>query len=170
MTGRVYLPVTRAGLAGLADTGALGPAPLEAYAATPALRAWYSAGAEAQSEGEGGEVDDEELEAVAAALAAQASLALLTGHEQVRLVVAADVGHGADETDQPGRVRVDAEVSAAAVAAVLADTAEAAPAVRAAVADPTEATLDAVERHDLAWFAPDEVPVLLAGLGGTATG
>lgn len=169
MTGRVYLPVTRAGLAGLADTGALGPAPLEAYAATPALRAWYSAGAEAQSEGEG-EVDDEELEAVAAALAAQASLALLSGHEQARLVVAADVRHGADETDQPGRVRVDAEVPAAAVAAVLADTAEAAPAVRAAVADPTEATLDAVERHDLAWFAPDEVPVLLAGLGGTATG
>ena len=165
MTGRAYVPLAREGLARLAD-GTVGPAPLEAYAATPALRRWYG-------EPETGE---EELEAVAAALAAQASLALLGPDEEVRLVAAVDAGWTEDEQDQPGRVRIEAPVPVSDVASVLADTAEAADGVRAVVRllaanDGTEdkaldRALDRVERYPLAWFSPAEVPVLLAGLGG----
>ena len=169
MTGRAYVPLAREGLARLAD-GALGPAPLEAYAATPALRRWYG-------EPETGE---EELEAVATALAAQASLALLGPDEEVRLLAAVDAAWTEDEQEQPGRVRIEAPVPESDVAAVLADTAEAADEVRAVVRllatkDDTgdgsedeglERALDRVERYPLAWFSPAEVPVLLAGLGG----
>ena len=169
MTGRAYVPLARDGLARLAD-GTLGPAPLEAYAATPALRRWYG-------EPETGE---EELEAVAAALAAQASLALLGPDEEVRLVAAVDAAWTEDELDQPGRVRIEAPVPLSDVASVLADTAEAADDVRTVVRllaaqddtkDDTEdegldRALDRVERYPLAWFSPAEVPVLLAGLGG----
>ncbi len=165
MSGRVYVPLAHDGLARLADDGALGPAPLEAYATTPALRRWYG-------EPEAG---DEELEAVAAALAGQASLGMLTMDEEVRLVAAVDAGWTPDEDDQPGRVRLEAPVPGSDVAAVLADTAEAADDVRAAVrllavaapdASEVERALDQVERYPLAWFAAAEVPVLLEGLGG----
>src|ERR1700735_4970939 len=62
---RVYLPTTLAALASALVAGQVGPAPVAGYAVTPALREWYSSG------------DLEELEYVAMAQAARASLRLL---------------------------------------------------------------------------------------------
>src|ERR1700749_830397 len=62
---RVYLPATLPGLAGLLRKAEIGPAPLRAFAVTPALREWYASG------------DLEELEYVAMMHAARASLRLL---------------------------------------------------------------------------------------------
>src|SRR5260370_31542820 len=62
---RVYLPATLSGLAGLLHKAEIGPAPLRAFAVTPALREWYASG------------DLEELEYVAMMHAARASLRLL---------------------------------------------------------------------------------------------
>src|SRR5262249_56304329 len=62
---RVYLPTTLTALACLLRAGEIGPAPVRGYAVTPALREWYASG------------DLEELEYVAMAHAARASLRLL---------------------------------------------------------------------------------------------
>jgi len=79
---RVYLPTTLTALACLLQAGAIGPAPVPGFAVTPALREWYATG------------DLEELEYVAMAHAARASLRLLAGDPQAprrRVVLAADV-------------------------------------------------------------------------------
>lgn len=160
---RVYLPLDRAGLALL--RGPRLPAGATGFAATPALAAWWG-------DEEADAAPEEELELVAAELAAQASLALLGPAEGARLVAAVDVDAESDEAEQPGQVRVVGPVPVAALAAVLADDPAAADDVRAAVAllggadeDDVEAAgraLDLVEPHDLAWYAPDEAAVLLA--------
>ena len=62
---RVYLPVTTPALAELVATGVLGPAPLTAFAVTPALREWYR------------DEDPEALEYAATTEAARGSLRLL---------------------------------------------------------------------------------------------
>jgi len=155
VTQRVYVPLDRAALDRLA-AGELGPPPLEGYAVTEALRRWYDEGGEPRA-------DDELLEAVAAALAAQASLAGMDAAGSARLVAAVDVSAvRLDEAVQPGRVCVDAAVPLRDVAAVLADSPEAAADVRAAVSDPSDEHLDAVDRHSLAWWAPAEVADLAA--------
>ena len=41
---RVYVPSTLAGLARIHAAREIGPAPLAAYAVTPALREWYAQG------------------------------------------------------------------------------------------------------------------------------
>lgn len=157
MTQRVYVPLDLAALERLA-AGELGPPPLDGYAVTDALRGWYDAGG-------GPGADDELLEAVAAALAAQASLAGLDAFGSARLVAAVDVTEVVpDESEQPGRVRLDATVPLRDVAAVLADSPDAAEDVRAAVSDPSDEHLDAVDRHGLAWWAPAEVSGLAAQL------
>jgi hypothetical protein len=159
VTQRVYVPLDRAALERLA-AGELGPPPLDGYAATDALRGWYDEGARPGA-------DDELLEAVAAALAAQASLAGLDASGSARLVAAVDVSEvRPDESEQPGRVRLDAAVPLRDVAAVLADGPDAADDVRAAVSDPSDEHLDAVERHGLAWWGPAEVSDLAAQLTG----
>src|SRR5256885_14945730 len=79
---RVYIPTTLPGLAEAHKAGELGPAPLDAYAVTPALREWYVSD------------DIEELEYAALSRAAQASLRLVAGDPKAarrRVVVAADV-------------------------------------------------------------------------------
>jgi len=79
---RVYLPATLPGLAGLLRMAEIGPAPLRAFAVTPALREWYASG------------DLEELEYVAMMHAARASLRMLVEDPQAprrRVVIAADV-------------------------------------------------------------------------------
>ena len=79
---RVYLPTTLTALACLLHTGAIEPAPVRGFAVTPALREWYATG------------DLEELEYVAMAHAARASLRLLADDPQAprrRVVLAADV-------------------------------------------------------------------------------
>src|SRR6266700_2042927 len=104
---RVYLPATLPGLAGLLRKAEIGPAPLRAFAVTPALREWYASG------------DLEELEYVAMTHAARASLRLLGDEPQAprrRVVLAADmpdeqVGTTAAGFDEPTLVPLDRVVS-----------------------------------------------------------
>ena len=75
---RVYLPATLPALAELHKTGLIAPAPLTAYAVTPALREWYIEG------------DSEELEYAALTDAARASLRLLADVVSVTFAEDAD--------------------------------------------------------------------------------
>src|ERR1700689_936998 len=79
---RVYLASTLPGLAKILADGQVGPAPLAAFAVTPALREAYASG------------DDEELEYMAMLAAARQSLRLLEADPAAprrRVVLAADV-------------------------------------------------------------------------------
>src|ERR1700688_1934804 len=79
---RVSLPATLPSLVGILAKGEAGPAPLRAFAVTPALREAYMNG------------DDEELEYVAMLEAARESLRLLDADQDAprrRVVLAADV-------------------------------------------------------------------------------
>jgi hypothetical protein len=163
---RVYIPATLAMLGALVESGELAAVNGTAFALTPALRESYATG------------DDEELEYAAMMDAARASLRLLS-HEQEtgekahprRAVVAADLD---DVTLRPdldhGVVRLSGPVPVAAIAAVHVDNKEAEDAVRTAaevvdaadLGDPdAEFTLGEAEDHDLAWYAPQELPFLL---------
>lgn len=171
---RVYVPTTVNALAQAHADGTLGPAPLRAYAVTPALREWYLSD------------DIEELEYAALVRAAQASLRLLADDPKApsrRVVVAADV------PDPLVTLQVDAEHTVAAAlgavslsaplalagaasvhadaddAEVRADVAAAVAAVAAADAGDEDArfTVDGAEDHELLWFAAQEIPGLLDG-------
>src|SRR5512135_967256 len=79
---RVYVPATLPALAGVLCADEIGPAPLQAFTVTPALREWYAS------------ADVEELEYAAMMHAARASLRLLLADPQAprrRVVLAADV-------------------------------------------------------------------------------
>ncbi len=79
---RVYLPATLPVLAGVLRAAEIGPAPVQAYTVTPALREWYAS------------ADMEELEYAALMYAARASLRLLRADPDAprrRVVLAADV-------------------------------------------------------------------------------
>ncbi|MGW6577442.1 DUF6912 family protein [Streptomyces sp. NPDC054945] len=164
---RVYVPLTLPGLAEVHKAGELGPAPLSAYAVTPALREWYAS------------QDMEELEYAALNRAALASLRLVAadaGAPRRRVVVALDVDDnaataapGADEAAL-GRVTLAAAVRLAVAAAVHVDADDADEDVTAAVraleaADGGDAgaqdTVDAAEDHELLWFGVQEIPGLL---------
>jgi hypothetical protein len=158
---RVYLPSTLPALAAALDAGQLDGS--VAFAVTPTLREWYIEG------------DTEELEYVAAAAAARASLRLLVGSDgpDRRVVLAADVP---DATARPapdlGRaaMRLSAPVRLAEVQSALVDDGDAAVDVRRAVAalDAAEAgdedarlTVDDLEDHELGWYAVQELGVLV---------
>ncbi|GAA4408467.1 hypothetical protein GCM10023168_25910 [Fodinibacter luteus] len=99
---RVYLPLTSADLAALADGEPLGPAPLDAHAVTPAL-------------GRPGLVtDEEELEHAAWVAATLEAVGLTEGGIRRRVVAAADVDASTvlhpTSPDVPSRVRLSAPV------------------------------------------------------------
>lgn len=159
---RVYVPLTLPGLAEAHQAGELGPAPLRAYAVTPALREWYVSD------------DVEELEYAALGRAAAASLRLLAADPAApprRVVVALDVADRAaapdpgDDEAALGRVALDGTVRLAVAAAVHvdADDAEAdVAAARAALTADADADADAdAEDHELLWFGVQEIPGLL---------
>jgi Family of unknown function (DUF6912) len=162
---RVYLPATLPGLAGLLREAEIGPAPLRAFAVTPALREWYASG------------DLEELEYVAMTHAARASLRLLGAQPEAprrRVVIAADipdeqVGITAAGFDEPTLVEVLAPVPLDRVVSghiddevAMADVAKAVAALPAADSGDDDArfVVDGAEGHDLLWYASQELPHL----------
>lgn len=161
---RVYLPATMNVLRDLMKEGTLGPAPLTAFAVTPALREWY--------------VDDdvESLEYAALMNAARASLRLLDADPVAprrRVVVVAEVADGAVEARADldrAVVQLDRPIELAEVAAVHVDDPEAQEAVRAAARVIMEADLggseaqfavDETEGRELGWYATQEIGPLL---------
>jgi hypothetical protein len=160
---RIYLPATLPRLAAALDEGSI--VAEVAYAVTPALREWYVEG------------DIDQLEYVAAGAAARASLQLLAqapaDHAARRVVIAADV---ADSDVRPaadlGRaaVRLRAPVTLQQIVSAHVDETGAADDVRRAVvalpaADAGDEdaifTVDSVEDHELAWYAAQELGVLV---------
>ena len=160
---RVYLPSTLPGLADVLRDGHVGPAPLQGFAVTPALREAYASG------------DEEELEYIAMLAAARESLRLLHSAPEAprrRVVLAAD----AEVTwiaydDDPAAVVITDPVPLAALAsghvddcAAEADVAAAAEAIAAADAGDADAefAVDSAEGHELAWYATQELNTLSA--------
>ncbi|CAM2930154.1 hypothetical protein SAXI111661_09020 [Saccharomonospora xinjiangensis] len=162
------MPATIGMLRQLLDAGELAPVGGTAFALTPALRESYTSGT------------TEELEYAALTDAARASLRLLAtdagaGDEDKepprRVVVSADID---DVTLRPDLddsvVKLSGPVPSDAIAAVHVDAPEAEDAVLAAAAviddadlgdEDAELALGDVEDHDLAWYAPQELPFLL---------
>jgi hypothetical protein len=159
---RVYLPLTLPALADALMKSQVGPAPVRAFAVTPALREAYASG------------DDEELEYVAMLAAARQSLRMLAGNQRAprrRVVLAADVTDGEVRwnayDDEPAMVVLDAPVPVTALASGHIDDADAEPDVAAAAAaigaadagdEDAAFTVDSAEGHELAWYAVQELP------------
>jgi len=159
---RVYLPLTLPALADALMKSQVGPAPVRAFAVTPALREAYASG------------DDEELEYVAMLAAARQSLRMLAGNQRAprrRVFLAADVTDGEVRwnayDDEPAMVVLDAPVPLTALASghiddadAETDVAAAAAAIGAADAGDEDAafTVDSAEGHELAWYAVQELP------------
>lgn len=159
---RVYIPVTLAMLQVLVDEGVLHARSGTAFAVTPALREAYSEG------------DDDELAEVALREAALASLRLLSvedGGLARRAVLVADVD---DVTARPDLddavVRLGAPVRFDDVVCAHVDNAAAEDAVTAAIDavdaadlgdEDAELVVGDAQDHDLAWYAPQELPFLL---------
>jgi hypothetical protein len=158
---RIYVPSTLPRLAGELRAGEIDPD--AAYAVTPALREAYASG------------DTEELEYVALLAAARASLRLLAADPEApprRVVLAVDVAEAAVTTgDHPAAVTVTGPVPVAKLASAHVDDLEAATDVAKAVAalpaaeagdEDAEFDVDQAEGHELAWYAAQELPHLLA--------
>ncbi len=166
---RVYLAATLPSLGGILAKGEAGPAPLHAFAVTPALREGYASG------------DDEELEYVALQEAARQSLRLLDADQDAprrRVVLAADVPDAEVSWKPPGPPANDHEPAAVLIATAIpvtalasghidepaaeADVAAAADAICAADAGDDDAsfTVDSAEDHELAWYANQELQYL----------
>jgi hypothetical protein len=161
---RIYLPATLSGLAGLLRQGEIGPAPVRAFAVTPALRESYASG------------DLEELEYVAMMHAARASLRMLAADQQAphrRVVLAADmpehqVSPAAGFTE-PTLVEVLVPVPLARMVSghvddllAVADIAKAVAALAAADSGDEDArfVVDGAEGHELLWYASQELRYL----------
>lgn len=161
---RVYLPATTSILRELLDTGAIGPAPLTAFAITPGLREWYVAG------------DAEELAYAAMTEAALGSLRLIDSDGAAarrRVVVALDAVDSAvtvrDDLDR-GVVQLAEPVPLAAIVSVHVDDAEAAAVIAAAAEAVIAADLgdiacqervDDAEGFELSWYANQEIGLIL---------
>ena len=158
---RVFLASSMAGL-----TAAMAAGEVRAesgHAVTPTLREWYTEG------------DAEELEYVASSAAAKASLRLLAHLEPAsayrRVVLAVDVpAASVHPMPEAGRsvVRLTEAVPWRLVASALVDDAAAADdvrrgvdAVRSATGDGVRDALEAVEDHELGWYAVQELAALV---------
>ncbi|MTD58481.1 DUF6912 family protein [Amycolatopsis pithecellobii] len=159
---RVYLPATIGMLRKLVSEGKLQPLGGTGFALTPALRESYVSG------------DTEELEYAALLDAARASLRLIgddEGEPPRRVVLSVDVDNVTVRSDLDAAVvKLPGPIVLDEVAAVHVDTGEAEEAVRAAAAIidaadlgdlDAEFTLGEAEDHELAWYAPQELPFLL---------
>ncbi|TDD73801.1 DUF6912 family protein [Actinomadura rubrisoli] len=156
---RVYLPSTLTLLAAARAAREVGPAPLVAFAVTPALREWYADG------------DLEELEYAALTAAARASLRLLAADPAAprrRVVLAAEVPDQAVAWGRGDRARV--EVSDAVpwtkIASGHVDDADASADIGAAAAalaaadagdDDARFAVDGADGHELLWYATQEL-------------
>jgi uncharacterized protein DUF6912 len=160
---RVYIPVTLAMLQRLIADGALDPVNGTGFAVTPTLREAYAEG------------DDDELADVALRDAALASLRLLSADDsrlpRRRAVLVADVDNA---TPLPllddAVVRMVGPVPMDQVICVHVDNAAAEDAVAAAIEaidaadlgdEDAELAVGDAQDHDLAWYAPQELPFLL---------
>ncbi|MBE1547419.1 hypothetical protein GGC64_001427 [Mycobacterium sp. OAS707] len=161
---RVYVPATLAMLQQLVADRLLHARSGTAFAVTPALRESYAEG------------DDEELADVALRDAALASLRLLSGEGASdlpprRAVVVAEVeGVTARPDLDDAVVRLSAPIAYDDVIAAYVDNADAEPAVVAAIEavdaadlgdEDAEFIVGDAQDHDLAWYAPQELPFLL---------
>ncbi|WP_131736355.1 DUF6912 family protein [Actinomadura roseirufa] len=161
---RVYLPSTLALLAGVHAAREIAPAPLTAYAVTPALREWYAGG------------DLEELEYAAMTAAARASLGLLAADPSAprrRVVLAAEIPDQSVARvpdDERALVAVSEPVPWKWIASAHVDELAAVPDVTAAIAalpaaeagdDDALFTVDGAEGHELLWYATQELQDLL---------
>ncbi len=164
---RVYIPATVLMLRTLSAAGELSAVGATAFALTPMLRESYASGT------------SEELEYAAMLEAARASLRLLEAELEEdpelvlprRAVISADVDGAALRPDLDyAVVKLTGPVQLKQVAAIHLDTSEAEEAVRAAAAvvdaadlgdGDAEFTLGEAEDHELAWYAPEELPFLL---------
>jgi len=161
---RVYVPATLAMLQQLVGDRLLHARNGTAFAVTPALREAYAEG------------DDDELAEVALRDAALASLRLLSGEGTAdlpprRAVVVADVEGitARPDLDDPV-VRLSGPIAYDDVIAAYVDNAEAEAAVVPAIDaidaadlgdDDAEFIVGDAQDHDLAWYAPQELPFLL---------
>lgn len=162
---RVYIPVTLAMLQRLVADRMLHAPNGTAFAVTPALRESYAEG------------DDDELADVALREAALASLRLLGGEEPNRemparrAVLVADVDDAKPRPDlDDAVVRLTGPVPFDRVVCAHVDNADAEPAVAAAVDaidaadlgdEDAELIVGDAQDHELAWYAPQELPFLL---------
>lgn len=161
---RIYVPFTVPLLRRAVADRRVDPLSGIVFGVTDALRSEY-AGA-----------DEEDLEYLAMADAARASLRLLAAGDGpwLRVVVAADVQAATPAPDKDRAVAVvDGPIEWKRVAAVHLDSADAAEAVRAAAAAVDAADLGDVEAEfavgtvediDLGWYAPSEIAYLVDGL------
>ncbi|WP_448851419.1 DUF6912 family protein [Corynebacterium sp. 335C] len=159
---RVYVPATFGMLQELLDDGEVRPRGGWGFALTEALRDFFESG------------DEEELADVAFTEAARTSLRLLTEHDgpfpHRRVVIAADVEAEPDPEMGEAVVRVAGAVPRAKVAAVHVDLEQAEPLVAKAVEvvdaadlgdEDAELTVGDALEHELAWYAPQELPMLV---------
>lgn len=181
---RVFVPATTTMLRALIDDGEFSPISRTAFAVTPTLREAYSSGdddeladvalreaARASLRLLGGEGEVDETDGGADADADVDAAAAAAGSAPRRVVIAADVDPVTLRPDlDDAVVRLPQPLSLRQVASVHVDLAEAEPAVRAAVeaidaADlgdvDAEFVLGDAEDHELAWYAPQEIPFLL---------
>jgi hypothetical protein len=160
---RVYVGLTRSGLAAARERGEVGPAPLTAHAVTPALREWYAT------------ADAEELEYAALMGAADAALPLVAASPDDpprRFVVACDVPDaGVDPGAGPSGVVLATAVPWRDVKAIHADDPAAADTIAKAAAayaaaqagdDDARFAVDEADGWELMWFATQEADDLLA--------
>ena len=160
---RVYIPATLPMLQQLVTSRELHARSGTAFAVTPTLREAYSEG------------DDDELAEVALRDAALASLRLLGGEDcglpRRRVVLVADVDHAQPRPDlDDAVVRLAGPVAFGRVICAHVDNAAAEDAVAAAIDaidaadlgdEDAELTVGDAQDHDLAWYAPQELPFLL---------